>query len=132
MTATILQEIRASERVGSTDLIERLVEALDDISAVRSSALMVGNAGMVLRAASATRDAVGTLIHELGIDSTTVAEQLRLGEDLARALVTATKADPGVGRAVAVTLRGLGNLQIAEELDQIAISVSKTEEREIS
>lgn len=132
MSATILQEIRASEQIGSTDLIERLVEALDDVSAVRSSALLTGNAGMVLRAANATRELVGVIIHEIGVDATTVAEQLRLGEDLARALVKSTHADPEVGHAVAVTLRALGNLQIADELDQIATTVSKNREREIA
>src|SRR5690606_13369263 len=86
LSATVLREMRASAEAGSTDLIEKLVEALDDVSAVRTHALLAGHASTLLRAASATQSLVETLLDRLGIDNIETVRLLREGENFAFAL----------------------------------------------
>jgi len=120
LSASLLQEVRASEHLGSVDLIERLAEALDDVSAVRSAALLSGNHGVVLRAASATESLVGSLIDRLGIDSTETSRLLRDGDTLARAVARATAEQPGLGEGIARQLEVLGDPETADELRRFA------------
>jgi hypothetical protein len=120
LSASLLQELRASEHLGSTDLIERLAEAVDDVAAVRSAALLTGNHGVVLRAAAATQSLIESLMDRVGIDSLETARLLREGDTFARAVARATAQDARVGTAVAEELSRLGDNETADALRTFA------------
>ena len=122
-------EARATAEVGAVELFEELVAALHDVVTVRRMAMLSGQAGLALRAASAGRETILSLVGLLGVEQADVADALRLGETISRALVAATRTDPAIGHAVAATLRTRGALVVAAELTAIANSVSKNREK---
>lgn len=124
-------EARASAEVGTVELLEELVASLHDVVTVRRMAMLGGQAGLALRAASAGRETILSLVNLMGVGADDIADSLKLGETISRGLVAAVRQDPAIGHAVASQLRSRGALVVAAELDQIANQVSKTKERAI-
>lgn len=129
LSRTILREARASAQIGTADLVGRLSEALDDLTAARTAALLTGQGAQVIRAASAEVRAVEVLLDRLGIDSTEVARELREAEDLAHAVATAVRARPSLAQPIAAGLRARGHDEAADALDHLAATAVATTER---
>lgn len=110
----------------TTDLIDRLQLALDDVDRVRASALATGRGELVLKAAAQTRALVDTMMARLGIDDIESARLIQEARDLARAVATATRQDPSIGHAVARELRAISTDQTtATALAAFAVSVER-------
>lgn len=124
LSASILRETRASESLGSVDLVERLIEALDDVAAVRTTALMSGQAAIVLRAATATESLVRTLMDRLGVEETEILLLLREGERLADAVARASRKHGIIGTVIAGELDELGDRDFGDALRAV---VAKSE-----
>lgn len=116
LSASILRESRASGSLGSIDLVERLIEALDDVAAVRTAALMSGQAAIVLRAATTTESLVRTLVDRLGIEETETVLLLREGERLADAVARASRKHGIIGTVIAGELDELGDHDFGDAL----------------
>jgi hypothetical protein len=117
----MLRETRESQGVGTTDLLERLVNAVDDVDELRAMALREGNGSLVVRAAMATQALVATLSERLGEGGDTeVVRLLRDGERLARAVGHLARTNPAAGRVVAQQLRTTGDEDTADALEAIA------------
>ena len=108
----------------TTDLIDRLQLALDDVDRVRASALATGRGELVLKAAVQTRALIDTMMGRLGIDVIENAQLVREAQDLGRAVAKATRVEPGIGFALA---RELGSISTdpttADALTALAVSV---------
>jgi len=121
LTGSILRESRVANNVGTTDLMEKLVEALDDIHAVRTTALATGNGPLLLRASAASQSLISTLFDRLGeVGDSEAVRLMRDGERLARAVGLATQREPSIGRAVASRLRALGDPDTAAQIVALA------------
>ena len=129
--ATILREIHATNSTSSTDILERLVEALDDVSAVRSAALLSGQSGVLLRAAGATQSIATSLLGYLGQDGDLgILRQLKVGEAFARAVAGAIRADPTIAPEIAEQLRLSHDPDViatADVVDRLANIATKKE-----
>lgn len=132
LQGNVLRAMREQNSFQSGDLLERLMESLDDLSAVRSSALMSGSTSTVVRAATASEQIIRTLLDRLGIDDASMLAEIRTAESLGRAVGRAARKHPEVARAVGVELRAMGLHDDADALDRIATVVSENNERTTS
>ena len=112
-----LRDARFNSGEPTGDLVKRLVEALDDVSAVRSAALMSGQSGLVLRSATAGASMISTLVGALGVKSADVAEQLRTSELLQLAMARAMTRHPEFAPVFAQELRKLDLPTFAEDIE---------------
>ena len=64
---SLMGEARATTEVGTVELFEELVAALHDVVTVRRMAMLSGQAGLALRAASAGRETILSLVGLLGV-----------------------------------------------------------------
>jgi hypothetical protein len=120
LSTSLLRETRATADLGSADLIAELADVLGDVRAVRSSALMGGQAGLVLRAAGAERELIELLLGKLDIDDLEVAGTIKACESLSRSVVRIVRGHPRVGDALATDLRAFGDEQMAAEVSRVA------------
>ena len=115
-----------SDTTTTTDLIDRLQLALDDVDRVRASALATGRGELVLKAAAQTRALIDTMMARLGIDDIESARLIQEARDLARAVAKATRLEPGVGLAVARELGAISTDQTtADALTAMAVAVKR-------
>ena len=122
----LIREGGMSDTTTTTDLIDRLQLALDDVDRVRASALATGRGELVLKAAAQTRALIDTMMARLGVDVIENAQLVREAQELGRAISKATRLEPGVGHAIA---RELGNIATdrttADALTAMAVSVER-------
>ena len=129
LAATVLRESRITAAAGTVDLLEAVVEALADVTAVRVAALATGNAALLLRAAQTTQGLALTLLDRLAPEGDTeVVRLLRDGERLARAVGNVSRQSPAIGHALARELHRLGDHETADALAGIAAVSSEVQE----
>jgi hypothetical protein len=104
----------------TTDLLERLQEALRDVDRVRAAALATGRGELAIKAAVAARPIIETLMLRVGIDDLHVLSLLQEGEVLALAVGRLARQDPSFGQALALQLDGAGSDDMADTLRSVS------------
>lgn len=125
----LLAELRTSDTIRTTDLLEMLSESLTDLSTVRASAMLSGQSALAVRAGAELRATVEFLL-SLGIEDTTVVNELKWGGHIATAIARAANRAPEFGELVAAELRLLGELQSAADLDLVIAAAPTSQELE--
>ena len=117
----MLAEARATATMATGDLLSRLADALDDLTASRSASLLAGNSVGVVRAAAAEVRAIETLLTRLGVDDTELAREYAQAEAMARAVGTVAQRDPdGFGAAIVAELRRRNLTDAAAAVQRVA------------
>lgn len=132
LSQTVLRELRLNRSTSTTDLLQALSEALDDVQAVRSAALLHGQSSMLLRAAASTQSLATTLLDRLAPDGDIhTIRLLREGERLARAIGAAVREDPAIAPGIAYQLRVIEEHEAADQLIRLA-DIASSAKKEIS
>lgn len=116
-----------TDTTATTDLLDRLQLALDDVDRVRAAALATNRGDLVVKAATAARQIIESLTTHLGVDDLEVTKLIADGHNLARAVGFATRQNPELGRLVARRLAALSpdDTTDADTLDALAASVEQ-------
>jgi hypothetical protein len=116
----VLSEARDNLSNSTIDLLEAISEALQDVRAVRATALATGNAPLLLRAAQSTESIAGGLLERLGPDGDTgVIEAMREADSLVRAVAYVARRDANAGRIIADRMGADGHPDIADAIRRL-------------
>jgi hypothetical protein len=123
LSMRILHSLRVTENTTSTDLVEGLVEALADLSLMRSSSLMSGQTALAIRATTELRSLSEYLIG-IGLTDSDLTKELRFGQHLANAVAHAVRDNPEIVGAISAALRRVGEAGAAEDLELVAANAA--------
>jgi hypothetical protein len=129
----LVRETSVSGTTATTDLIDRLQSALDDVDKVRVSALATGRGDLVIKAAAQTRALIDTMMARLGVDDLETVRLVRDAQNLARAVGRVTRIDPEFGHAVVRELNTLSTDTItADALTAMAVAAERKRQLEVT
>jgi hypothetical protein len=124
----ILHELRVTQNTASTDLVEGLVEALGDLSLMRSSSLMNGQTALAIRATTELR-ALTEYLLGIGLEDTTLTRELRFGQHVAGAVARAVQHAPEIAPMLVAELRAIGEGGAADDLELVAANAATSSQQ---
>jgi hypothetical protein len=108
-----------TDGTGPTDILEIVTDALNDVTAIRHTALMTGNSALLLRAAQTTQSLAATLLDRFGVDDIEDIQAIREGEALGRAVAHVVRQDRRLGEALVARLRDEGDTGLANAITDL-------------
>jgi hypothetical protein len=110
----------------TTDILDQLAAALEDMGRVRAAALAAGRGETAIKAAVASKGIASVFLDRLGVDDLDVTRFYRESEALGRAVARVTREHPRVGHAIAVELAQLApESEMAEALEVVAVAAEQ-------
>ena len=119
MAPELREQLRGSQAMNVTDLLQRLADIANDARDARTRALDAGNVSISLKAGDAELRALATITGRLGVDDSAVLAQLRDGEMLARAVGSLIRSHPQAVEALVAALEQGGASEMAGALTAV-------------